>query len=134
MKDNWLREVDFFTGGGPSEASSGPSEGEKSDAATVQVSSLLNRFASAKLWCLLGLRLTCFVGHAAPLAHRLGSYSGCSGICAGANRQLAAGQAAETSIYLPGAPAPCAGKRQNLCQPFGCLTCSLHLPWSNGEH
>ena len=41
MKDNWLREVDFFTGGGPSEASSGPSEDEQSAGATVQVSSLL---------------------------------------------------------------------------------------------
>lgn len=36
VKGNWLREVDFFTGGGPSEAGEEPSE-ERGAAATVQV-------------------------------------------------------------------------------------------------
>ncbi len=37
VKGNWLREIDFLTGGGPSEADAEPAEGEASSAGTVQV-------------------------------------------------------------------------------------------------
>ena len=37
VKGNWLREIDFLTGGGPSEADAEPAEGEAGSAGTVQV-------------------------------------------------------------------------------------------------
>ena len=121
MKDNWLREVDFFTGGGPSEASSGSSEDRKSAAATVQVSSFAQACVCNAATVHDDLHKLRFVGPAAARAHRRGTHGSCSGVCAGANRQPAAGQAAETPVSVPGAPAAGAGERQGVVM----LSCRL---------